>query len=114
MEVLPVPIHVLEEEDERDEWSPPGSGRKLRDRLSKGKREEEGRGRKAISRGLSDWEPPWHACVACQLNENGKCNSKTSLIWQICKMHFKSGFWMCCNRKSGKYVKIPHRGEARL
>ena len=76
-------------------------------RLSKGKREEEGRGRKVISRGLSDWEPPWHACVACQLNENGKCNSKTSLKWQICKMHFKSGFWMCCNRKSGKYVKTP-------
>ena len=82
--------------------------------LSEGKREEQGRGRKVISRGLSDWEPPWRACVACQLSENGKCNTKTSLMWQICKRHFKSGFSVCGNRKSGKYVKIPHRGEARL
>ena len=37
-------------------------------RLSKGKREEQGRGRKVISRGLSDREPPWHASSAKMAN----------------------------------------------
>ena len=76
MEVLPVPIQVLEEEDERDEWSPPGSGRKLWDPTVRGEERGARQGRKVISCGLADWKPLWCACVVYQLSKNDKCNSK--------------------------------------
>ena len=68
---------------------------------------EKSRGRTVITDGIHDWEAVWHAYVECQLSENGKYVSETSLQWQICRRHSKDGNRVCGNRKDDKYVKTP-------
>ena len=77
------------------------------DTLGPGEKDEQGTDREVISCALADWKPPWRPCVVCQLGKNGKLKSKTSLMWQICRSHFKSGFRTSDNRYNGKYVKNP-------
>ena len=52
---------------------------------------EKSRGRTVITHGIHDWEAAWHAYVECQLSENGKYVSETSLQRQICRRHSKDG-----------------------
>ena len=52
---------------------------------------EMGMGRTVIRHSLHDWEVAWHVYVECQLSENRKYVSKTSIPWQICKRHSKDG-----------------------
>ena len=79
-------------------------GVRKRQRKKKGRKKWIG-GNKVISRGFDDLETVWQAYMQCQLSENGKCVSETSLPWQICRRHSKDGNRVCGNRKDGKYVK---------
>ena len=95
--------NTLHARNERSGHAKNGAGASIGARGMK----EKGRGRTVIMHGIHDWEAACHAYVECQLSENGKYVSETSLQWQICRRHSEDGNRVCGNRKDDKYVKNP-------